>query len=514
MSEQQRQQQEKLSRRKHHKVLSGCVTCKRRRVKCDEAQPTCQRCTRAKVPCGGYKVPKARIFEPTKSTTLNEQDLTRHGLSDEGSFTDPHQLALVSTAADPLAYPDHRPVHHHALFGAFLTTWLPDGLLQRYASPSDPDELVPMSSWAYSAWQLARRQSDSVVAQSVMCLTLVLLGTQLKDRNTLADASRQYDIVLKRLQQQIFMLASPKDLLGRDQRIAELTAASFVCSQIEYMLRAWYASDLHLQGMESLWVSCEPESLENADIQKLFYDYCLLWISCSVIHRKHSFAIPRMWHPDNPAAHQLANQPTLRRLAVAERLPALLEEFDFLSPTSPHNQQIDMLHRLLKTVTDIALLDLFRDSTEPIRQRSLPMLPAQTAITRPTLPSLPSRVLTCYAYAYALQAALPAWELVRRLQQSERSKALLSIDEEVISRNCEQFLAETCLAICQLTDNGFGLFTCSPCLFALDSAWTAYAALARYRDFNLDDIRPWFLDIGSRLASVGYHPLREPWRTT
>ncbi|KAL4910835.1 fungal-specific transcription factor domain-containing protein [Aspergillus multicolor] len=34
---------------------NGCVTCKERRLKCDEAKPFCQRCQNSRVPCEGYK---------------------------------------------------------------------------------------------------------------------------------------------------------------------------------------------------------------------------------------------------------------------------------------------------------------------------------------------------------------------------------------------------------------------------------------------------------------------------
>ncbi|KAK1964906.1 hypothetical protein LY78DRAFT_748060 [Colletotrichum sublineola] len=36
------------------KVRSGCLTCKIRRVKCDERKPTCSRCEKADVECDGY----------------------------------------------------------------------------------------------------------------------------------------------------------------------------------------------------------------------------------------------------------------------------------------------------------------------------------------------------------------------------------------------------------------------------------------------------------------------------
>ncbi|KAK7954176.1 fungal-specific transcription factor domain-containing protein [Apiospora saccharicola] len=38
------------------KKFTGCWTCKRRRVKCDETKPSCQRCERLRVNCEGYEI--------------------------------------------------------------------------------------------------------------------------------------------------------------------------------------------------------------------------------------------------------------------------------------------------------------------------------------------------------------------------------------------------------------------------------------------------------------------------
>lgn len=35
----------------HRKVRSGCIQCKRRRVKCDETRPNCRRCIKVQQPC-------------------------------------------------------------------------------------------------------------------------------------------------------------------------------------------------------------------------------------------------------------------------------------------------------------------------------------------------------------------------------------------------------------------------------------------------------------------------------
>ena len=46
------------------KVRTGCLTCKQRRVKCDEGKPVCRRCTVGKHRCAGYVSPKPWLFVP------------------------------------------------------------------------------------------------------------------------------------------------------------------------------------------------------------------------------------------------------------------------------------------------------------------------------------------------------------------------------------------------------------------------------------------------------------------
>ncbi|ENH67255.1 Putative transcriptional regulatory protein C15D4.02 [Fusarium oxysporum f. sp. cubense race 1] len=47
----------KLTRTSASKVRTGCVTCKKRHVKCDEAKPHCRNCVRNNRQCGGYAIP-------------------------------------------------------------------------------------------------------------------------------------------------------------------------------------------------------------------------------------------------------------------------------------------------------------------------------------------------------------------------------------------------------------------------------------------------------------------------
>ncbi|KAF6824762.1 C6 zinc finger domain protein [Colletotrichum musicola] len=57
----------RASRSKNTKSRSGCITCKRRRVRCDEGKPSCLNCAKSKRTCEGY-VQKASAAEALKLT--------------------------------------------------------------------------------------------------------------------------------------------------------------------------------------------------------------------------------------------------------------------------------------------------------------------------------------------------------------------------------------------------------------------------------------------------------------
>lgn len=53
------------------KVRSGCITCKRRHVKCDEAKPACQRCVKWQGFCDGYKPTESKSPKGDKRRRLS-----------------------------------------------------------------------------------------------------------------------------------------------------------------------------------------------------------------------------------------------------------------------------------------------------------------------------------------------------------------------------------------------------------------------------------------------------------
>lgn len=61
-----------------HFAYLGCVTCKAKRLKCDETKPTCAQCARRSVTCGGYRKDfKWRAFEEPHAPTRQSAKLKK-----------------------------------------------------------------------------------------------------------------------------------------------------------------------------------------------------------------------------------------------------------------------------------------------------------------------------------------------------------------------------------------------------------------------------------------------------
>lgn len=56
------------------KTRTGCITCKKRRVKCDEIRPDCARCIKYGVQCEGYSTPQPWLFPTPDSSSTSSED--------------------------------------------------------------------------------------------------------------------------------------------------------------------------------------------------------------------------------------------------------------------------------------------------------------------------------------------------------------------------------------------------------------------------------------------------------
>ena len=86
-----------------HKVRSGCSTCKKRRVKCDEGKPTCLNCRMKNVECV-YIIPKAWTSETTPATPARSKVVNSPSAAMTSYFGTPeeqHSLQFWVQATGP-----------------------------------------------------------------------------------------------------------------------------------------------------------------------------------------------------------------------------------------------------------------------------------------------------------------------------------------------------------------------------------------------------------------------------
>ncbi|KAH8892907.1 hypothetical protein GQ53DRAFT_718521 [Thozetella sp. PMI_491] len=97
-------------RKPHTKSQTGCYTCKKRRIKCDETRPHCENCSRSRKECGGYPT-IGRAAQPTTSwSELIGANSIIPGLRTGRTGREGRALEFFQYVVAPSfsLYPDHR----------------------------------------------------------------------------------------------------------------------------------------------------------------------------------------------------------------------------------------------------------------------------------------------------------------------------------------------------------------------------------------------------------------------
>jgi hypothetical protein len=104
-----------VNKRKQSKSRNGCITCKAKRLKCDEKKPTCEQCARRAVPCGGYK--KDFKWRPFEESSIKGGKPTAKSPKDDAP--------QIPTSTHP-QHPDYNSIysHQHDLTGTSHNTGL------------------------------------------------------------------------------------------------------------------------------------------------------------------------------------------------------------------------------------------------------------------------------------------------------------------------------------------------------------------------------------------------------
>lgn len=125
------------------RTRTGCLTCRARRVKCDERKPACHRCTIANVECAGY-APKrhidvrlpTRASQSQQSSPADDQAIDDDDVRSDRLQTSP-QGPPGSTPSGPPSGPASTPAAYPAAFALPRPQFRHDGL-PLVGLPSNP----------------------------------------------------------------------------------------------------------------------------------------------------------------------------------------------------------------------------------------------------------------------------------------------------------------------------------------------------------------------------------------
>lgn len=329
------------------------------------------------------------------------------------------------------------------------------------------------------------------------------------DQSMAMEASRQYQLVLSQFQQRVSRFGQVGYSSRTDNHVAALAAAGFCCSQIEYIQESWSNGDQHLEGMASLLQACGPSCLNNTDSRGLFGDHCVLWISCSVTHRKQSIYSEWPWADNGWGDITGACRSTQRILRIASQLPTLLEQFDDSLDNDVELALFDAVRSLHSFILDLQHVLRDFEATGILEWEAPAQFWKSSSEADLGLRSLPTAIARGYASAYMIHATASAWEGMRLLSRDEMQ--LCNTSEDRLRQICEQHLERLRSYIEELSYGRHGLVTTSPMLFLLDSAWIGCTAVSDFCGYDLDEVKTWFRKYGNQVTGMGYRPLREPW---
>ncbi|CAI6335773.1 unnamed protein product [Periconia digitata] len=260
-------------RRKTPKKKTGCLTCKIRRVKCDEIHPACRRCTSTGRKCDGYaEDTKSQTSEPVRSST--------HGQVTEQALDTPSLGKLMSGGAvsvdlDDL-WPTVDPPHIERIFLPLFsigstTDHLPGRAFHYFIHRSAIDLTGPLECSIWQEHILSVCATSPALQHAVVALAgfhekFSIPSSQISDEQ----CWRQYSIAVKSTKH-LVELASRPPKETRKYRSAvtdEILVACVVFFTIEILLGNFDTASRHIASGLALFQTYLFEShLKNTPLE-------------------------------------------------------------------------------------------------------------------------------------------------------------------------------------------------------------------------------------------------------
>ncbi|KAJ5344579.1 hypothetical protein N7452_002583 [Penicillium brevicompactum] len=225
----------------------GCLTCKQRRVKCDETKPECQACHRLKLRCGGYRAKNTLKFKDQNHKFCNQdvgcrsRNIVENAVSGRSSESDVREHKVMGPLASRLSEPDTAVsfyLSHYASMGRDM------GSTRGFF-----ELIIP----AYRA-----EREDSVLSLAVSALASEILSLWRQDPSSFRSPRKSYSRAITRLRNAI------QDPIERSKPatiLAVLVLQTYENASAIYDLRR--VSSTHHNGAASLLSSLNPHDMDK-----------------------------------------------------------------------------------------------------------------------------------------------------------------------------------------------------------------------------------------------------------
>ena len=343
---------------------SGCATCRKRKIRCDESRPRCQRCATHGVSCPGYRTEKpgglefkdqtsvtvTKAKEQYKTKALNDSTspwkitTSRPSLpsspdSNDGATTNSISIQTQGTSLIPVdegltqnqclvlsdpnsASPIFLPspeLERARLYGEFISTYLPHTA-----------EGAQHGHFSFFQTIALKRSEQPALQQALDALSSVQVGSLYKDKGLLKQAVGKYATALSSLGNSI----KRGDFMHDDDVLAAVTvmAACELYEDIASMGEGWAN---HVKGSNQLVALRGTESLQS-ELALLLYSNMRHGSLChALIQRKAPFMAAPEWRKVAFRVPRAIRDSSTLFYDIAIQIPGLLERHDNIDFDSP-----------------------------------------------------------------------------------------------------------------------------------------------------------------------------------
>ncbi|KAF2804810.1 uncharacterized protein BDZ99DRAFT_143497 [Mytilinidion resinicola] len=249
-------------------LSKGCHTCKKRRIKCDESKPICQRCQKSGYLCTGYGHPLHFVHASTAPFPSMEDVVTTPKRLQESTSTMP------ATVVPRMRTPAPNELSFVAFKGDFCVSFLFDNFVWRtYGTP-----------WLQMA---AAGKLNPLALEACQALSWTHFGVTHHQRDILVEGSVRYGKTLKGL------------IPGLSDPMRPGVEALIVPVMIMLMHASFQedraASIAHLKGLATLLHVCGPKKFQREPLRSAFESCRATLVTTALIARQRTFLEQEGW---------------------------------------------------------------------------------------------------------------------------------------------------------------------------------------------------------------------------